>query len=132
MEIWNIIAIGIVAVVVILLLKKSNASLAALVGMAAGALMLVLMLPELINIMQQARQLFLKVEGTDNFSGSVLKITGLAMVGSIAARICADAGESALGEKIIMSVKISMAASALPLINEILVLLEELAQRIVR
>ena len=57
--------------------------------------------------------------------GALLKALGIVLIGRITADLCKDAGESAIASGVELAVKTAVLLTALPLLNRLLSLLQE-------
>ena len=63
--------------------------------------------------------------GMPEVFGALLKALGIVLIGRITADLCKDAGESAIASGVELAVKTAVLLTALPLLNRLLSLLQE-------
>lgn len=120
MEIIKIIGIGLTALVIIIILKQYKPEFAIYVSLAAGVLILVLVLSKLTGIISLLTDLSNKTHLNNGFLGILLKITGIAFLTEFAVSICKDLGESAIASKVDLGGKVLIIAISIPIISSLL------------
>lgn len=120
MEIIKLIGIGLIALVVIIIVKQYKPEFAIYVSLAAGILILSITfstISQIINVIQGFSQ---KVSISNTFIVILLKITGIAILAEFATSICKDAGETAIATKIDIGSKVMIIATSIPIISSLL------------
>lgn len=120
MEIIKIIGIGLTALIIIIILKQYKPEFAIYVSLAAGILILVLVLSKLTGIISLLTDLSNKTHLNNGFLGILLKITGIAFLTEFAVSICKDLGESAIASKVDLGGKVLIIAISIPIISSLL------------
>ena len=123
MDIVKIIGVGLIALIIIILLKQYKPEFVIYVSLIAGALILVMVLDKLTGIVNLLSNLSSKAGVSSQFLGILLKITGIAFLTEFAVSICNDAGESAIANKIDLGGKIIIIAISVPIISALLELI---------
>lgn len=116
MDIFTIVAVGIIAAVLAVILKRENPSAALMVSIAASVLIFVMILPELATVVNLIRRLSQFVDLGAGHVTTVLKIIGIAYAAEFGSQICADAGEGAIASKIELGGKVLIMAVSAPII----------------
>lgn len=125
-EIIKIIGIGLVALVVVIILKQYRAEYAIYISIIAGILILFLIMDKLSGIINLLKSISDKTYINKQFLGILLKITGIAIATEFAVSICADAGEKAIASKIEIGSKVIIIAMSIPIISSLLELIIEI------
>ena len=99
-DVIKIIGIGLLALIIIVILKQYKPEFAIYVSMIAGVLILVLSIQKLTGIINLLQSLANKTYINKSFLSILLKITGIAFITEFAVSICSDAGEKAIASKI--------------------------------
>ena len=99
-DVIRIIGIGLLALIIIVILKQYKPEFAIYVSMIAGVLILVLSIQKLTGIINLLQSLANKTYINKSFLSILLKITGIAFITEFAVSICSDAGEKAIASKI--------------------------------
>jgi len=116
MLIFTISAVGIIAAVLAVILKRDNPSAALMVSIAASVMIFVVIMPELTVVISLLRLLSANIELGAGHVATVLKIIGIAYAAEFGAQICADAGEGAIASKIELGGKVLIMAVSAPII----------------
>ena len=125
-DVIKIIGIGLLALIIIVILKQYKPEFAIYVSMIAGVLILVLAIQKLTGIINLLQSLANKTYINKSFLSILLKITGIAFVTDFAVSICSDAGEKAIASKIEIGSKVIIIAMSIPIITSLLELVIEI------
>ena len=125
-DVIKIIGIGLLALIIIVILKQYKPEFAIYVSMIAGVLILVLSIQKLTGIINLLQSLANKTYINKSFLSILLKITGIAFITEFAVSICSDAGEKAIASKIERGSKVIIIAMSRPIITSLLELVIEI------
>ena len=125
-DVIKIIGIGLLALIIIVILKQYKPEFAIYVSMIAGVLILVLSIQKLTGIINLLQSLANKTYINKRFLSILLKITGIAFITEFAVSICSDAGEKAIASKIEIGSKVIIIAMSIPIITSLLELVIEI------
>lgn len=125
-DVIKIIGIGLLALIIIVILKQYKPEFAIYVSMIAGVLILVLAIQKLTGIINLLQSLANKTYINKSFLSILLKITGIAFITEFAISICSDAGEKAIASKIEIGSKVIIIAMSIPIITSLLELVIEI------
>ena len=120
MEIIKIIGIGLIALVIILILKQYKPEYAIYVSLIAGILILTLSLGQLSGIINLLKDISSKANINTKFLSLLLKITGISFLTEFAVSISKDSGESAIANKIDLGGKVLIIVISIPIITALL------------
>ena len=120
MEITKIIGIGLIALILIIILKQYKPEFVIYVSLIAGALILAISFSKISGIINLINSLSSKVSIHKEFISLLIKITGIAILTEFAVSICKDSGESAIASKIDMGGKVIMVSMSVPIISGLL------------
>lgn len=120
MEIIKIIGIGLIALIIIILLKQYRPEFAIYVSLLAGVLILLLIVDQLTGIVNLIQSIAGKANINSQFLSILLKITGIAFLAEFAVSICKDSGEGAIASKIELGSKIVIISMSIPIISSLL------------
>ena len=120
MEIIKIIGIGLIALIIIILLKQYKPEFAVYVSLIAGALILMLAIDKLAGIISLLQSLANKASINTEFLALLIKITGIAFLSEFAVSICIDAGEAAIASKMEIGAKLIIISMSIPIISSLL------------
>lgn len=119
-EILKIIGIGLVALVMIIILKQYKPEYAIYVSIIAGISILFIAMDKITGIINLLQSISEKTYINKNFLGILLKITGIAFLTEFAVSICSDAGEKAIASKIEIGSKVIIITISMPIITSLL------------
>ena len=116
----KIIGIGLVALIIIILLKQYKPEFAIYISLLAGVLILLLVMDQLTQVISLLQSLASQASINSTFLTILLKITGIAFLAEFAVSVCKDAGEGAIASKIEIGSKIIIIAMSIPIISSLL------------
>ena len=120
MEIIRIIGIGLIALIIIILLKQYKPEFAIYISLLTGALILLLLMDQLTGIVNLIQSIAGKANINSQFLALLIKITGIAFLSEFAVSICRDSGEGAIASKIELGSKIVIISMSIPIISSLL------------
>ncbi len=120
MEIIRIIGIGLIALIIIILLKQYKPEFAIYISLLTGALILLLLMDQLTGIINLIQSIAGKANINSQFLALLIKITGIAFLSEFAVSICRDSGEGAIASKIELGSKIVIISMSIPIISSLL------------
>lgn len=119
MQIVGIAGVAILAAVIAVMLRRGTGEYAMVLRLAAGALILLLILQAAAPALQQINRL-LELAGIDStYAGILFRTLGVTFLTQFAADACRDAGENALGSKVELAGRVSSLVLALPLFAKV-------------
>lgn len=116
MEIVQYAGFGLIAAVLIVLIRQHKPELALLLSIGAGAVLFILVLGKVGAVIDVLRDLAARANVNMVYLGVVLKIVGIAYIGDFGAQLCRDAGEGALAAKIEFAAKVLILVLAVPIV----------------
>lgn len=120
MQIFQIVGIGIIATVLILVIKKQRPEIAVQVSILSGIVIFVLVVSKLSTVIDMLRNYADKADIKPIYFTTVLKITGIAYIAEFGSEVCKDAGEGSIASKIELAGKIIIIALSVPIITSLL------------
>ena len=120
MEIVKIIGVGLVALILIIILKQYKPEFTIYASIIAGAIILLMVMDKLYSIINFLSNISQKSGIGNEFLKIILKITGIAILTEFAVSICKDSGESAIASKIDLGGKIIIISISIPIITALL------------
>jgi stage III sporulation protein AD len=123
---YTLTAMSLITVVLSLTIRKQNGELAMILGLCGCVLVLSGMIQFLRPVIGFVRRIQNLVSWDTEILQSLLKITAVSLVSEIAALICSDAGNGALGKSLqILSVAVILWL-ALPMLEALLTMTERI------
>ena len=126
MEVIRIIGIGLIALIIIILLKQYKPEFAIYISLLTGALIILLLVDQLTGIVNLIQSIAGKANINSQFLALLIKITGIAFLSEFAVSICRDSGEGAIASKIELGSKIIIIAMSIPIISSLLEIILEI------
>ncbi|NLK00443.1 MAG: stage III sporulation protein AD [Clostridia bacterium] len=120
MEILQIVGIGVIATLLLIVVKQHKPEISIQLSIAAGVVIFLLMLGRISSIIQILEELSRRAKIDNLYLTTILKIVGISYIGEFGAQICRDAGEGAVGAKVEFAAKILVLVVALPIIAALL------------
>ena len=103
-----------------MLLKQYKPEFVIYVSLAAGTIILFLIMDKLSGIIGLLKSLSTKASINQEFLIILIKITGIAFLTEFATSICKDSGETAIANKIDLGGKVLIIAISIPIISSLL------------
>lgn len=125
MQMIQIVGIGLVAAVLIIILRRQKPEIAVQVSIMTGVVIFMLLASKLSVVIDLLEDYADKAEIKPIYFTTVLKITGIAYIAEFGAEICKDAGEGAIASKIELAGKVIIVVLAAPIITSLLDLIIE-------
>lgn len=120
MDIVKIVGIGIIAVIIITIIKQYKPEFAIYVSILAGIIIFFMVFENLSGIIDLINDLTLKSNVNSDFIKILLKITGIAFLAEFAVQICMDLGESALANKLDLGGKVIIISLSIPILSSLI------------
>lgn len=120
MEIVKIIAIGLIALVIVTIIKQYKPEFAIYISIITGILIFGLAFDKLSEIIKLLNTFASKSSINGKFIALLIKITGIAILTEFAVSLCKDSGESAIANKIDIGGKIMIVAASIPIFSALL------------
>ena len=116
MEIIRIAGLGLVATILIVIIKQQRPELAVQLSIVVGVVIFSMMLGKINSVITLMRDLAQKSNVSILYMGTIMKIIGVAYIAEFGAQICRDAGEGAVASKIEFAAKVIVIVLAIPVI----------------
>ncbi len=116
MDIFQIAIIGIVATLLIVLIKKYNPEYQIFIAVVTGVIILFVIYSYLGPILQSFQSLWSKTNIDNSYFEIILKVIVIAYITEFGAQICKDAGENSIGMKIELAGKVIIVYLSVPIV----------------
>jgi stage III sporulation protein AD len=121
LEILQIVGIGIIASVVIVMVKQTQVPHSAvLISMVVGVGIFLAMLPKITMVVGILQELSDRAGVNQFYLTTIFRIIGIAYITEFGAQVCRDAGEGAVAGRVEFAGKIIIMVLAIPIIAAIL------------
>ncbi|SHH54357.1 stage III sporulation protein AD [Sporanaerobacter acetigenes] len=115
MEVLQIVVIGIIATVMIMLLKDEKPEFAILISIATSIVIFYIVADKLKIVVQVLTDMAKNADVDFIFFTTILKIIGIAYIVEFGAQISRDAGEESIASKIELGGKVVIMVLAIPI-----------------
>lgn len=120
MDIIKIIGVGLIALIIIIILKQYRPEFAIYVSILAGVIILVMLFSPIAGIISLINTIASKTSINTQFIKVLIKITGIAVLTEFAVSVCKDSGESAIASKIDIGGKVIIVSLSIPIIQALM------------
>jgi stage III sporulation protein AD len=120
MDIVQIAAVGIIAAILSLAVKKHAPEISLAISIAAGLLIFMMILPRLSAVIGVIREIGEAAGANGEYVSVIVKIIGISYIAEFASQICADSGENAIASKIEAAGKVFILIIAAPILLSLL------------
>lgn len=120
MDIIKIIGVGLIALIIIIILKQYRPEFVIYVSIIAGVIILILIMDKVSAIIDLLISLSNKTVINNEFLVLLIKITGIAFLTEFSVSICKDSGETAIANKIDIGGKVLIISMSIPIIASLL------------
>ena len=120
MDVIKVIGIGLIALIIIVIVRQYKPEFTLYVSLLAGTIILLFVMDKLSEIINLLTALSNKTAVNNEFLKLLIKITGIAFLTEFAVSICKDTGETAIANKVDMGGKVIIVAMSIPIISSLL------------
>ena len=119
-EVIKIVGIGLVALILIIIIKQYRPEFAIYISIISGIIIFFYAIDKLTNIIDLLKQICNQSGVNNKYLGILIKMTGIAFLAEFAISICKDAGESSLANKVELGSKAIVISMSIPIIHNLL------------
>lgn len=119
LHILQLVGIGLIATVLIAVIRPHAPQFAMMIGLIAGIFLLLSVVQNMQSVISTLSQLASAAKLDHGFLSTVLKIIGIAYIVEFAAQVARDAQEGALAGKIELAGKVGIVILAIPIITDV-------------
>jgi stage III sporulation protein AD len=116
MEIFQIVGIGLIATILIVVIKQTKPEYAILISIVAGVIIFSMLLSKLVYVIDTISSLSSRADVNISYFNTILKIIGMAYIVEFASQISRDAGQDSIALKIELGGKILIMVLAIPIL----------------
>ena len=128
MDIFKLMGVGIVAVVLITMLKQYKPEFSIMVSIGIGILIVGTVMAGIVPILDEARTMFTSSNMPSEYLEVMFKALGICFITQIACDICRDSGQSGIATKLEMAGKVGVLLVSMTLIKDVLSIATQLIQ----
>ena len=126
MEIFKIIGIGLLTCFLAIIVKQSKPEFYIFVLISGSIILCLMVLDKFSSILIYFSKIFEKTKIDSSVFLTILKVVGIAFLSEFSASICADTGNSSIGDKIIFAGKIIILFLSIPIITNLIDMIIEI------
>ena len=119
MDIIKIAAIGVIASIIIVIIKQDKPEIAMLIGIAATVSILIIIINYLTEVVGLFSLIVQKTGIDSSLFSAIVKIIGVGYITEFSSSICEDSGNKGIGEKISLGGKIVILVLSLPILTSV-------------
>lgn len=116
MEIMQIVGLGLVATILIVILKESKPEFAILLSIVTGVIIFTMIVPQLVYVVDTISSLSSRANVDISYFNTIVKIIGMAYLVEFASQISRDAGQDSIAMKIELGGKVLIMVLAIPIL----------------
>ncbi|MDI3477192.1 MAG: stage sporulation protein [Thermoanaerobacterium sp.] len=116
MEIVQIVAIGIICIIILSILRETNKDFAVIISLIASILIFFMVIPKISNIITVLNTIADKSGINNIYVKTIFKIIGIAYIAEFGVQLSNDANEKNIATKIELAAKIIIVFLSLPII----------------
>jgi len=120
MDILKIVSFSLMVLFVLLLFKEEREDIRILISIAASALLLLLIFPQVKSLLYIIEELSIKAKIDFLYIKIIFKVIGITYLATFCSEICKDAGERSLASKVEIAAKIMILIQAVPIMMAVL------------
>jgi stage III sporulation protein AD len=125
-DILQIVGLGIIATVIIIILKAQRPEMAIQVSMLTGVVIFLLVAGKISSVIDILKSYASKTSIDMAYISILLKIIGITYITEFGAEVCKDAGEASIASKIELAGKVVIILMAIPIITSLLDLITKI------
>ena len=119
-EIIKILGIGLVALIVIVIIRQYRPEFSIYVSLLAGAIILYFTMDKIAGIINLLKSISEKSGINNKFLTILIKMTLIAFLAEFGISVCKDAGETAIATKLELGSKVIIISMSIPIISNLL------------
>lgn len=120
MDILKIAGVAIISVAAVTLLRESRPTLALILAISAGLVIVLMILDSLFEVIATFHGLADEFFPDGRIFRSVLKIIGVGYVAEFTSSVCVDSGNKSIADKVMLAGKITVMLLTLPVIKALI------------
>ncbi len=124
--IFKIIGVALLTCFAVMLIKPVRNDFAILIGVVGGLIILAFVIGYVSTVMDFFKVIIEKTGISQSLLSLVMKVVGIGYLTEFSASLCADCGNSSLGDKLLFAGKIVLLVISMPIVMNILNIVTEL------
>lgn len=120
MEIVQVVGLGLIATVLVIILREYRPELAMQVSLAAGVIIMLMVINRIVGAVQVITETAVGAGINLVYLQTLLRVIGIAYLAEFGAQVCRDAGEGSIASRIELAAKVLILVMAVPIIVEVM------------
>jgi stage III sporulation protein AD len=120
MEIVQVVGLGLIAALLVLILKEYRPEMAMQVSLVAGVIIMLLVVNRIVGAVNVITETAVAAGINLVYLQTLLRVIGIAYLAEFGAQICRDAGEGSIASRVELAAKVIILVMAVPVIVEIM------------
>ena len=120
MDIMQITVVGMVAALLILIVRQYRPDIAMIITMGTGVLLILMLIGNIKTIVSTVEAMSQRADLDSIYLITVLKVIGIAYIAEFGSQVCKDTGEGTIASKIELGGKILIMVLALPILTALM------------
>ena len=116
MEILQIIGLGLVAALLVVILREYRPEIAMQVSLVAGVIIILMVIDRVVTAVNVITDMAVRAGINLVYLQTLLRIVGIAYLAEFGSQVCRDAGEGSIASRIEFAAKIIILVMAVPII----------------
>ena len=126
MEIIQIVAISIIAVILAVVIRQYRPELALQISVVTGLLIFLVVIFKMASVLDALRTFTGRMNIDTVYISTIFRIVGIAYIAEFGAQVCMDAGENSIASKIELAGKVIILVLAVPILMALMELIMEI------
>lgn len=126
MEIIQIVAISIIAVILAVVIRQYRPELALQISVVTGLLIFLAVIFKMASVLDALRTFTGRMNIDTVYISTIFRIVGIAYIAEFGAQVCKDAGENSIASKIELAGKVIILVLAVPILMALMELIMEI------
>jgi stage III sporulation protein AD len=126
LEIIQIVAISIIAVILAVVLRQYRPELALQISVVTGLLIFFVVIFKMASVLDALRTFTGRMNIDTVYISTIFRIVGIAYIAEFGAQVCKDAGENSIASKIELAGKVIILVLAVPILIALMELIIEI------
>lgn len=120
MEIVQVVGLGLIAALLVLILKEYRPEMAMQVSLIAGVIIMLLVVNRIVGAVNVITETAVAAGINLVYLQTLLRVIGIAYLAEFGAQVCRDAGEGSIASRVELAAKVIILVMAVPVIVEIM------------
>ncbi|MEW5785651.1 MAG: stage III sporulation protein AD [Bacillota bacterium] len=120
MEILQVVGLGLIAAVLVIILREYRPELAVQVSLVAGVIIMLLVINKIVGVINVITETAVGAGVNLVYLQTLLRVIGIAYLAEFGAQVCRDAGEGSIASRIELAAKVIILVMAVPIVVEVM------------